>query len=42
MLSIKKYKYFDNKLCNCSLEQRGMVKENRDYWYDKYIRKWHI
>ncbi len=35
-----KYKYFDNKLSDSgSQEEKAMNKENRDYWYNKYIKK---
>lgn len=36
----KKYQYFDNKLSEVgSQEEKAMNKENRDYWYNKYIKK---
>ena len=36
----KKYQYFDNKLGEVSSqEEKAMNKENRDYWYNKYIKK---
>ena len=36
----KKYQYFDNKLSEPgSQEEKAMNKENRDYWYNKYIKK---
>ena len=36
----KKYQYFDNKLSEISSqEEKAMNKENRDYWYNKYISK---
>ena len=36
----KKYQYFDNKLSVISSqEEKAINKENRDYWYNKYINK---
>ena len=36
----KKYQYFDNKLSEISSqEEKAMNKENREYWYNKYIKK---